>query len=45
MVPPLPPGLDTNLDRAIDLTGEDYKGDEITADGKIYVFRFKAAEW
>lgn len=45
MVPTLPPGVDTNLDRAIDLTGEDYKGDEITADGKIYVFRFKAAEW
>ena len=45
MVPTLPPDVDTNLDRAIDLTGEDYKGDEITADGKIYVFRFMAADW
>jgi hypothetical protein len=45
MVPTLPPEVDTNLDRAIDLTGEEYKADEITGDGKIYVLRFKAAEW
>lgn len=44
-VPTLPVEADMNLDRAIDLTGEEYTGDEITADGKIYIFRYKAVEW
>lgn len=44
-VPPHPQGVDTSLDRAIDLTGEEYTGDRVTADGKIYMFRFKASEW
>jgi hypothetical protein len=44
-VPGLPPGVDPSLDRAIDLDGEEFKGTEITADGKIYMFRFIEPEW
>jgi hypothetical protein len=44
-VPNLPPDVDPTLDRAIDLEGEEFKEPAITADGKIYMFRFKAPEW
>jgi len=44
-VPDLPAGVDPSLDRAIDLTGAEYKPTEIAADGKIYMFRFKASGW
>lgn len=44
-VPPLPSDVDPSLDRAIDLLGEEYKPSEVVPDGKIYMFRFRPANW
>lgn len=44
-VPPAPADVAPGLDLAIDLAGNEVTTDVITADGKIYVFRFRDPNW